>query len=244
MAENDTSGQGLDFDHPGPVENAVLGITTRNEGFRKKTYHVKGQTQRLIGFGHAVSGKHGGQPMTFREAAGQVGKDLAKAWKQVLGYINSAEDLAKHCRAALADLAMNIGANKLKGSKLINDINKGDMDAAQQDFHDYTHAKVHGKKVVLQGLVKRRDADANLFAGQIPEAGPMTLAEAEKSESKQRHTHGNHHAPFADRHVGHRANHSAMKTSHDERHGPGHYRYSHYHRHLSDRARGHHYQPT
>jgi GH24 family phage-related lysozyme (muramidase) len=257
MAENNT----LDFEHPGPVEKAVLGIAMRHEGFRAKPYHVKGQKQRLIGFGHEVKGKQGGQPMTFGEAAGQAVKDLDKAGNKVWGFINSGINLAKHQLAALAELAMNIGANKLKGSKLINDINKGDMATAEQDFHDYTHAKIHGKMKVLKGLEKRRDADANLFAGHIPEAGPMTYAEMEGSRSKHapamsainRHTHNYGNASFAHRHVGHRSNYAAMKGYHghykhladaSERHGQGHYRHFHYHRHLSDRTRGHHHQPT
>lgn len=61
---------------------------------------------------------------------------------------------------ALASLVFNIGVSAFKGSTLLKKLNKGDYKGAVQEFARWNKSK--GK--VLGGLVKRRAAEAALFA--------------------------------------------------------------------------------
>lgn len=63
---------------------------------------------------------------------------------------------------ALVDFCYNAGAKNLQTSSLLRYLNGGDFDHAAQEFGKWVHA---GDKV-LPGLVRRREAEKELFLAQ------------------------------------------------------------------------------
>jgi lysozyme len=61
---------------------------------------------------------------------------------------------------ALVSFAYNLGSDKLRGSTLMRKHKMGDYAGAAQEFHRWTRAS--GR--VLQGLVRRRKAEADLYS--------------------------------------------------------------------------------
>jgi lysozyme len=72
---------------------------------------------------------------------------------------------------ALCSFAFNVGAweNGLSTSTLLRKLNQGDVQGAGGEFSRWVYATVGGEKKRLQGLVRRREAEAKLFrTGQYP----------------------------------------------------------------------------
>lgn len=69
--------------------------------------------------------------------------------------------LQDYQEGAIIDLAYNIGINNFKNSKLLKLINKKDFEGAAQEFKWWR--KDNGK--VVEGLVRRRLSEENLFRG-------------------------------------------------------------------------------
>lgn len=64
---------------------------------------------------------------------------------------------------ALVSFAFNLGNGALQASTLRQKVNRGDFQGASNEFKRWVRA---GGKV-LRGLVKRREAEANLFRGEV-----------------------------------------------------------------------------
>jgi lysozyme len=63
---------------------------------------------------------------------------------------------------ALVSFTFNLGGGALQRSTLRQKVNRGDFDGAHKEFYKWVRA---GGRV-LQGLVLRRSAEANLFQGE------------------------------------------------------------------------------
>jgi lysozyme len=69
-------------------------------------------------------------------------------------------DLTQDEFDALVDFTFNLGCSAFESSTLLKDLNKGDIAGAAAQFERFDHA---GGKVVA-GLLRRRTAEASLFA--------------------------------------------------------------------------------
>lgn len=109
-----------------------------------------------IGWGH-TKGVSMGDACTQEQADAWFLEDIA--WvetcvnKAVTASINQNEF------DALCSLCFNIGCGKFSGSTLVKELNLANYDGARERFHDWN--KQAGK--VLNGLVRRRGAEAALF---------------------------------------------------------------------------------
>jgi len=68
---------------------------------------------------------------------------------------------------ALVSLTLNIGTDNFSKSTVLRKFNAGDMAAAADAFLAWNKATVKGKKVVVKGLVRRREAERWYFLGDI-----------------------------------------------------------------------------
>lgn len=75
-----------------------------------------------------------------------------------------------HQAAAMLSLAYNIGLENFAGSTLLEKFNAGDARAAAKEFPRWCNARLGGKLTVLDGLLKRRQAEAAFFL--TPDAAP------------------------------------------------------------------------
>ncbi len=116
-----------------------------------------------IGYGH-TAGVSLGQTITEGQADQFLAADLAGAAASVDRLVKVMINPKQ--RGALASFVFNLGAGSLEDSTLLKLLNNGDYAGAAGEFGKWVHSTVDGRKVVLQGLVARRAAEAALFQGQ------------------------------------------------------------------------------
>jgi lysozyme len=75
-------------------------------------------------------------------------------------------------RAALVSFAFNVGLGALSRSTLLRRVNAGDRAGAAGEFSRWVYGTAAGRKVRLGGLVRRRRAEAALFAADPPAEVP------------------------------------------------------------------------
>lgn len=137
--------------------NNGLAMTKGFEGLRLTAYQdVAGVW--TVGFGHTGPDVHEGLILTQAEADALLRKDLASA----VAMVNSAVKIAvtQNQFDALVDFCFNAGSGNFLHSTLLRNMNRGDFVTAQAQFGQWVHA---GGKVE-PGLVRRREAEAALFA--------------------------------------------------------------------------------
>ena len=135
-----------------------LALTRSFEGLRLAAYQDSAGIW-TIGYGHTGPEVHHGQCISETEAETLLRSDLASAVQAVR--IAVQVDLAQHQFDALVDFCFNTGRGSFAGSSLLRYVNQGNFDSAAMQFGLWVHA---GGKV-LEGLVRRRAAEAALFSG-------------------------------------------------------------------------------
>lgn len=127
------------------------------EGLRLTAYRCPAGVL-TIGYGHTV-GVKSGQRITLSEAEALLRRDLYPIEK----FLNTIKNVDKQCEFdALADFAFNLGIGALRSSTLLKMIVKGaSQNTIQAEFLKWVNAG--GKRV--EGLVKRREWEANKWAG-------------------------------------------------------------------------------
>lgn len=100
---------------------------------------------------------------TFTKAEGRMilERDLAAVAAKVHSTVKV--DLSPNQFGALVSLCYNIGNGAFGRSTLVKRLNKGDYEGAANEFERWVYAK--GKK--LNGLVRRRAAEATLFRSGV-----------------------------------------------------------------------------
>lgn len=141
-----------------------MALTKSMEGLRLEAYQdVAGVW--TIGYGHTGPEVCAGQSVTQEEAERLLREDLAQA----IGSVRSAveTELSQGQFDALVDFCFNAGRGNFLQSTLLRKVNAGDFAAAAEQFALWVHA---GGKIVA-GLVRRRRAEAALFAGSCLPVG-------------------------------------------------------------------------
>ena len=128
------------------------------EGFRSHAYQDSVGVW-TIGYGHTKNV----QPTDIVSTA-QGYRILAYELVEYENYVKSyvTVPLHQHQFDALVSWTYNLGPTNLKNSTLLKVLNKGRYDLVPDEIRRWN--KAGGK--VLEGLVKRREAEAQLFAGE------------------------------------------------------------------------------
>lgn len=138
---------------------AGIALLKHFEGFRSKAYRCPAGVW-TAGYGSTGPDIHEGTVFTKEQAEERLRKDLRRFEEAVS--ITVHVPLEQNEFDALTLLAYNIGTSAFCTSTLLKKLNKGDKAGAEASFHDWR--KGGGK--VLPGLVRRRKAEADLFAGR------------------------------------------------------------------------------
>ena len=138
-----------------------LHLTENFEGLRLTAYpdpatHGDPWT---IGYGHTGAEVHQGMTITQEQAEEFLMQDVQKAVQTVNLKVHT--DLTQNEFDALVDFVFNCGAGNFAGSTLLKKINAGDMEGAALEFQKWDKAAGH----VMAGLVRRRQAETDLFKG-------------------------------------------------------------------------------
>jgi lysozyme len=141
----------------------------RFEGFVPTLYNDAAKpSNATIGFGHVLHA----EPITGAEPLSKVSKKQALDLLQA-DCSRAAAAVKKHVKKpltqaqfdALVSFTYNCGESSLASSTLLKKLNAGDFDAVPAELSRWTHAGA----TVLPGLVRRRKAEADLFAkGSYP----------------------------------------------------------------------------
>lgn len=145
-----------------PVCQDAIDLVKHFEGLYLKAYLCPAGVPS-IGYGH-TSGVSLGQTITEDQANAFLAADLTTAAAGVDRLVKVA--INPQQRGALASFAFNLGVGNLEGSTLLKKVNAKDFAGAAGEFGKWVYATEDGRKVVLQGLVKRRAAEAALFQGE------------------------------------------------------------------------------
>jgi len=113
-----------------------------------------------IGYGH-TSGVTEGMEVTKAEAETMLMNDLNKVANIIEKFLP--KTLNDNQFSALVSFAFNCGCNALKESTALKRLINGDINGAAEALTWWNKATVNGKKVVLKGLVRRREAEKELF---------------------------------------------------------------------------------
>ena len=128
------------------------------EGFRTHAYQDSAGVW-TIGYGHTK----GVQPTDIISAA-QGDKMLADELSEYENYVKTlvTVPLHQHQFDALVSWTYNLGPTNLKNSGMLKVLNQGRYDLVPDEMRRWN--KANG--IVLDGLIKRREAEAQLFAGE------------------------------------------------------------------------------
>lgn len=136
---------------------AGMALTRGFEGLRLEAY-LDQRGVWTVGYGHTGPGVHAGLTITEADAEAFLASDIAGA----VGAVNRlvTRDVSQNQFDALVDFTYNLGAANLARSTLLREVNAGNFAAAAKEFLVWDH--VDGR--VVPGLLRRRQAEAELFA--------------------------------------------------------------------------------
>jgi lysozyme len=134
-----------------------LELTRRFEGLRLTAYQDSCGIW-TIGYGHTGSHVRQGLTITEPQALELLTTDIARAVDCVNRSVHA--PINQNQFDALVDFVFNLGSGNFLGSTLLRRVNEGDFTAAKDEFLRWNHA---GNQI-LEGLTRRRQAEADLFA--------------------------------------------------------------------------------
>lgn len=157
---------------------AGLKLIETFEGVRTKAYLCPAGTP-TIGIGHTsdaggmftlsngsrVSKVVVGQEITKAEAQRLFEQDIDEFEEGVLRELKHTPSRREF--DALVSLTFNIGIGNFRKSTVLRKFNAGDAAGAADAFLAWNKATVNGQKVVVKGLVRRREAERWYFLGDI-----------------------------------------------------------------------------
>jgi lysozyme len=132
-------------------------LTRSFEGLRLTAYQDCGGVW-TIGYGHTGPEVRAGLTITETEAEALLRSDVAASETSVNRAVNV--PITQNQFDALVDFCFNCGRGNFLSSTLLRQVNLGNTQAATAQFALWVHA---GGEVV-PGLVRRRKAEAELFA--------------------------------------------------------------------------------
>ena len=140
------------------ISNKGISLIKDFEGFRSHAYQDAAGVW-TIGYGHTK----GVQPNDIISAA-QGDKMLSDELTEYENYVSTLVivPLHQHQFDALVSWTYNLGPTNLKNSTLLEVLNKGRYDLVPDEMRRWN--KAGGKE--LEGLTRRREAEALLFAGR------------------------------------------------------------------------------
>lgn len=147
------------------VAAAIIGGTgasmiQAHEGLRYKTY-LDSAGIPTVCYGHTGPEVKLGQVYTPAQCDALFNEDVAKHNAEVDRCIRA--PLTRNQRAAVVSFTFNIGGSAFCRSTMAKKLNQRDYIGAADEFPKWKYATVGGKKTVLGGLVKRREAERKLF---------------------------------------------------------------------------------
>lgn len=139
------------------ISDILVGKVKEFEGCKLYAYRDSGG-KATIGYGH-THGVSMGQAITKRQAEEYLREDLQRSWGLVEGL--NLPYMTQGKMDALTDFVFNLGLYSLTTSTLLKKIRR---DAPTEEIQAQFRRWVYCKGKVLQGLVRRREWEAERWA--------------------------------------------------------------------------------
>lgn len=149
-----------------PVAAEAINLIKEFEGFENQAY-IDTDGTPVIGYGLS---KIADKPVQIGDCISV--KQADAALKQQLKIIQQELDqvikvkLSDRQSSALTSLAFNVGVDFVQNSTLIEKLNTGDYKGSANEFLRWDKANIGGELVQIPGLIRRRQAERQLFLGQ------------------------------------------------------------------------------
>jgi lysozyme len=156
------------------INQATIDLIKKWEGFRADAYLCPAG-KWTIGYGITAAAGIGvtprpGMKVTREEAERHLRLALDRFAAQIRPSITA--PITENEFGAFLSLAYNIGAGGFRGSSALRHFNTGDKARAAEAIKLWNKATVNGRRVVLQGLVNRREDEVRLFRSATAPARP------------------------------------------------------------------------
>ncbi len=141
----------------------ALAIIREFEGFREQAY-VDTDGTPVIGYGLSkVNGRKVrlGDRISVAKADAVLSEQVLELQKRIEAMVKV--ELNSNQLSALSSFAFNVGIYGLESSTLLKKLNAGDYLGAANEFTRWNKATIRGRKIVLAGLTRRREAEKQLF---------------------------------------------------------------------------------
>ncbi len=152
---------------PMRISPAGLQLIKSFEGFRETAVRLP-DGRWTIGYGHVRTAREG-LTITPKDADDLLLHDLKSIENAVANMIYA--PLMQGQFDALVSLAFNISLGQLRDSDIVRLLNSGDYLGAANAFDLWRKARLHGRVIVVDALVRRRAAEKTLFL-QHPSGPP------------------------------------------------------------------------
>ena len=148
------------------ISDEGIALIKRYEGYKTTPYRCPAGLY-TVGYGHVIGNglqlpDEWNRTFSLGEIDELLRTDLARFERGVLRYCTVY--ITQSQFDSLVSFSFNLGLGVLQRSTLRQKLNRGDYDGASKEFLKYTRA---GGKV-LKGLVRRRQAEYNLFNRHSP----------------------------------------------------------------------------
>jgi GH24 family phage-related lysozyme (muramidase) len=163
--------------HVNRISKTGLELIKGFEGLRRRSDSLPGGGW-IVGYGHTRSAREGVE-VTEREAEYLLRYDLQDVEKMVRTSVHA--PLNQNEFDALVSFAWNIGKDGFHASDVLKYVNAGEMLAAAESFAAWRKARVDGRSIVVDALVRRRAAEKNLFLSHPsgPPSAPSLVVKPE-----------------------------------------------------------------
>ena len=171
------------------VNKETLDLITFYEGFVDRWYPdpAHGWKVPTCCYGHTdAAGEPKYKDTKNKKFTKEEGREILL--RDLKGYEDAVDSLVtvpldENQRGALVSFTFNLGKGNLKKSTLLKKVNAGDFVGASEEFSKWINAG--GKP--LEGLKRRRAAEAALFVSGVTLAEPTVEAPVEAPEALQEH---------------------------------------------------------
>ena len=145
--------------HMNKINNKGLNLIKEFEGLKTNAYRDAANVP-TIGYGHTKGVKEG-DSITEQFATAMLDKEL----REYEGYVDQMVNvpLNENQHAALVSFVYNLGPTNLSQSSLLRELNNGNYNRVPSELKRWNKARVKGELTELEGLTRRRQAEADLF---------------------------------------------------------------------------------
>jgi lysozyme len=154
------------------ISKAGRDLIKRHEGLRLDAY-VDPVGVWTIGYGHTGPAARKGNTITKERADNLLTQDVREAEAAVTRLVKM--PLSDGQFDALVSFVFNVGAAAFAQSTLLRELNAGRFAAVPGQLRRWVYGTVSGQKVILPGLVKRRNDEAVLWASAAQSAAGLSV---------------------------------------------------------------------